>query len=94
MATDKELKGDCDCGAVKVNIRGEPKMAVNCHCLNCQHSSGAGHVFILAFAEDQVRTTGRTTVYDYVADSGKVAHDYFCPGCGSHVYGRADSVRA
>jgi hypothetical protein len=84
---EKVYSGGCDCGAVRITAKGDPVFQAVCHCLNCQHSSGAGHNFFVAFPADKVEISGKTSVYDYKADSGNTASSHFCPICGSQLYG-------
>jgi hypothetical protein len=84
---DKVYSGGCDCGAVKIKATTEPVFSAVCHCLNCQHSSGSGHNFFVVFPSDKVEITGKTSVYNYKADSGNTASSHFCPTCGSQLYG-------
>lgn len=84
---DKIYTGGCDCGQVKITAGTEPVFSAICHCLNCQHSSGAGHNFFVVFPSDKVEIAGKTSVYNYKADSGNTASQHFCPTCGSQLYG-------
>ena len=84
---EKVYSGGCDCGAVRITAKGDPVFQAVCHCLNCQHSSGAGHNFFVAFPADKVEISGKTSVYNYKADSGNTASSHFCPICGSQLYG-------
>lgn len=90
MNADSDTRrGSCQCGAVHFETRGAPVMAGNCYCLNCQKSSGAGHVFHAMFAEAQVSISGQTRGFDYVADSGSAVTTLACATCGSPLFGRS-----
>ncbi|MFO1039171.1 MAG: GFA family protein [Geminicoccaceae bacterium] len=78
--------GGCACGAVRYVISGEPLVAVDCQCRDCQHESGTGHASHLAFARDSTRIEGEAAHWDMVGDSGNVKTRGFCPTCGSPVY--------
>ncbi len=84
----KSVAGGCQCGAVTYEAKGEPAMVMQCHCLNCQKSSGAGHVPFAGFPETNVTVKGKTKSYAYKADSGNDATSHFCPECGSTIYGK------
>lgn len=90
-ANARSLTGTCQCGAITFEVKGDPTMVVQCHCLNCQKSSGAGHVPFAAFAESQVSIRGKTKTYQYRADSGGTASSIFCPDCGSSMFGTTTS---
>ena len=92
MAEKNGLTGRCECGSVKLKITGEPMFTANCHCLVCQHLSGAGHAFFLVFPQSNVEVTGKVSQYKYRADSGKMATTHFCPTCGSRLYGASELV--
>ena len=63
--------GRCLCGAVRFECdEVEPIMAGNCHCRNCQRSSGAACVTALFFPKDSVRITGHPCYFDVIAESG------------------------
>ena len=87
----RSVTGGCQCGAVTYKAKGDPAMVIQCHCLNCQKSSGTGHVPFAGFPEPQVTVKGQTKSYAYKADSGGTATSYFCPDCGSTVFGRTTS---
>ena len=80
-------RGGCRCGSVKLTVNAKPKMMVRCHCLDCQKSSGTGHTSNAYFAEEDVRIEGEASGYTVMADSGNEMTRYFCPGCGSRLYG-------
>lgn len=84
----KELQGSCLCGNVRFKIADQPHMSANCHCLNFQKSSGAGHAFHLMVDAGKVEITGETRGYQYTADSGSLVTVYFCPECGSSTHGK------
>lgn len=85
-------EGGCHCGSVRYQLAGEPAMTVNCHCLNCQKSSGSGHVFHLGFAADQLSVTGDTKSFHYTGDSGSKVALHFCPQCGTTLFGESESM--
>ena len=55
--------GGCQCGSVRYQVTGPPRMVYACHCTECQRQSGAA--FALAFSlPDQpatIQTTANTT---------------------------------
>jgi hypothetical protein len=87
----KATTGGCSCGAVTYEITGDPMMVLQCHCLNCQKSSGTGHVPFAGFPEPQVKVKGKTKSWSYKADSGATATGNFCPECGSNVFSTTTS---
>jgi hypothetical protein len=84
--------GGCLCGQVRYAIDGEPVLAYNCHCRDCQRMSGAGFLPLIALPPEAVRHTGPLQWYERRADSGRVAREAFCPRCGSRLFGDGDGV--
>jgi hypothetical protein len=83
--------GSCQCGAVTLTINEKPKMMMQCHCLDCQKSTGTGHSSHAYFARESVGIRGEVTGHTVLADSGTEMTRYFCPTCGSRVYGHNNS---
>jgi hypothetical protein len=88
----QERTGGCQCGKIQLTVTGEPMVTVNCHCLVCQRLSGSGHLFILVYGADNVMIDGEVAQVEYKADSGKMATRYFCPSCGSQLYGTSEQM--
>ena len=91
VSKSKSVTGSCQCGNVTFEISGDAAMVMQCHCLNCQKSSGTGHVPFAGFPEPQVKIKGKTKSYKYKADSGAAATSLFCPECGSTLFGTTAS---
>lgn len=84
--------GRCQCGDVSFEIAAEPVMSGQCHCLDCQRASGAGHTNMIAFPEPAVKIHGRTAGYQSKADSGATVTRMFCPRCGSRLFGSSSGM--
>ena len=80
-------RGSCRCGEISLIITAEPRMMVPCHCLDCQNASGTGHTSNAYFAEEDVVIHGEATGHTVIAESGHKMTRYFCPVCGSRMYG-------
>ena len=80
--------GKCLCGEITYEVSGEPVFQGNCHCIDCRKSTGAGFATILFFKEEQVvQLSGKTSSFEYNADSGNRKIKFFCQRCGSFVFG-------
>lgn len=79
-------KGGCACGAVRYETSAEPLLMGNCHCRDCQRSSGTGMASVLMFPKEGFRDQGKAKYYEGKADSGRWIKRGFCPECGSPVY--------
>jgi hypothetical protein len=79
--------GGCRCTSVTLTIANRPKMMVQCHCLDCQAFTGAGHSSLAYFDVDDVDISGETVDYSVIADSGAEMTRAFCATCGSRLFG-------
>ncbi len=88
MTDDKFFAtGQCLCGDVKYTISAAPIRMGQCHCDDCRRSSGTGHASHAFFKKDDVHIEGETSVYDSKTDTGSIITRYFCPNCGSRLFG-------
>jgi len=71
--------GGCQCGAVRIEVTGEPDRVGLCHCLDCRKHHGAPFLAAAMFPEGAARVSGETREY-----TGR----HFCPRCGSSVFSR------
>lgn len=72
--------GGCQCGAVRVEARGDPYRVGICHCLDCRNHHGALFYAAAIFPEYAVAVSGETHAY---------GTRHFCPRCGSSVFARS-----
>jgi hypothetical protein len=72
--------GGCLCGKVRIVASGRPYRVGLCHCLDCRKHHGALFHASAIFPQDAVTIHGETRDY---------AGRYFCPRCGSSVFGRS-----
>lgn len=80
----QRFTGGCLCGQVRIVATGAPYRVGVCHCLDCRKHHGALFHASAIFPEAAVTIEGET--HDY---RGR----FFCPRCGSSVFGRsADEV--
>lgn len=73
--------GGCACGSVRLSIVGEPYRIGICHCMDCRKHHGALFHASAIFPQDAVTIEGETRSYN-----GR----FFCPNCGSPVFGKSD----
>lgn len=83
-----KAQGTCLCGRINVAIDGDPIRMAQCHCRDCQQSSGTGHMSLVFIAEDNVDIKGDASAYAVTTDSGNTYTRHFCAKCGSRVFGR------
>lgn len=76
----EQVSGGCLCGAVRFIARGRPYRVGLCHCLDCRKHHGALFHASAIFPQDAVTIEG---------EPGSYAGRFFCPTCGSPVFGRS-----
>ncbi|WP_425226138.1 GFA family protein [Pseudomonas sp.] len=85
------FSGGCTCGSIRYVCSRTPLAMLNCHCLDCQRSSGAPFASGFIVAESDMEITGTPKTYSVHAGSGAVATRSFCPQCGSPLFTRGDA---
>lgn len=77
-------KGECFCGAVKIEARGEPEGMGYCHCRSCRSWSGGP---VNAFSLWKPETVSVTAGAEHVATYQKTPRSErkYCAKCGGHL---------
>jgi hypothetical protein len=88
----QKYSGQCLCGEVTYSSNIEPVFAGNCHCKDCQRSSGGAYVPAMVFPEKDVIISGEVKYFESKADSGDTHQRGFCPNCGSQLFGRFSNM--
>jgi hypothetical protein len=79
--------GGCLCGAVRYESEGDPLFSLQCHCRDCQRSSGTAYIAAIRVPSAGFRITrGMPKRYVAKADSGNDITRVFCGDCGSPLY--------
>jgi hypothetical protein len=86
------LSGGCTCGAIRYVCARAPLAMLNCHCRDCQRSSGAPFAsgVIVQVADTQI--TGTPKSYAVRAASGQLATRSFCADCGAPLFTYSDTA--
>jgi len=92
MTDNVFAKGQCLCGQVKFSVAKAPLKMAQCHCHDCQRSTGSGHVSNSFFKKSDVTINGETSHYVSDTDSGDKLTRQFCPNCGSRLFGESSAV--
>lgn len=82
----KPISGGCLCGTVRYKISGVPVSSFNCHCRDCQRTSGSGFAPVILVKRDNAEASGNVNFYDAKADNGCINSRGFCPVCGSQLF--------
>ena len=86
----KLITGGCLCGKVKYTFSAKPIFSGNCHCRDCQKSSGSAYTPALFVPENAVNISGHVQYYATKADSGRRVSRGFCPNCGSQLFSQLE----
>ena len=79
--------GGCLCGAVRYESEGDPLFSLQCHCRDCQRSSGTAYIAAIRVPSTGFRITkGVPKCYVAKAESGNEITRVFCGDCGSPLY--------
>lgn len=85
------FSGGCACRAIRYVCSAPPIAMLNCHCQDCQQSSGAPFAsgFIVAGSHMAIHGTPKT--YAVRAASGRIATRSFCADCGSPLFAQGEA---
>ena len=78
----------CNCGAIRIEARGEPIRAGICHCTTCRKESGGPFMAFAVWHADHVKIEGRTASWKATRDDR-----HFCPFCGSTLFGVEEGTK-
>ncbi len=94
MECDMESKdsGRCLCGEISYLVDAEPLFAGNCHCKDCQKSSGSAFIPAMLFLEKNVSILGKAKYFESTSDSGNIHKRGFCSNCGSQLFARFSTM--
>jgi hypothetical protein len=85
MGAEATRRGGCNCGKVRIEVRGEPVRAGLCHCLTCRKETGGPFMAFAVWDSSRLSVTGETRSWTATTD-----HRHFCPACGSSLFGTHD----
>lgn len=81
----------CSCGSVSAAITGEPLAVRLCWCRQCQQIGGGGSTTNAVFQIADIELSGSLSSHSFPVPSGNRMTHYFCPVCGTHVYGQSSA---
>lgn len=77
-------RGTCFCGAVEVEVSGEPAAMGYCHCASCRSwSAGPVNAFTLWPSAEVKVTKGRSELASFAKTA--MSERAYCARCGGHV---------
>ncbi|CAP74214.1 hypothetical protein E8E15_009584 [Penicillium rubens] len=79
--------GGCFCGKVRIEYSGQPLASALCHCLDCRKLTGGPYSFNYIVQTAELHVSGNPKEVPKTSDSGNEIKNYFCPDCGTPLYG-------
>jgi hypothetical protein len=86
-----QLSGGCACGAVRFTCASTPVAMLNCHCSDCQRSSGAPFASGVVVLSSDLSVSGKPAEYSVIGSSGQQTARTFCATCGTPLFTRGES---
>ena len=83
--------GGCACGSIRYAGMREPVAMINCHCRDCQLSSGAPFASGIVVMTVDLEISGTPKAYAVSASSGGMATRSFCSDCGTPLFTQSDA---
>jgi hypothetical protein len=81
--------GGCQCGAVRYEISGPPRVVYACHCTECQRQSGAAFAMAAVIPQEHFRILrGAPKMFVRRTSPTKTMECWFCAACGTRLYHR------
>ena len=79
--------GQCFCGAVTIEVTGDPEGAGYCHCKTCRSwSAGPVNAFTLWKTDAVIVTKGEDQIGEY--NQHENTYRQWCKACGGHLLSR------
>lgn len=83
--------GGCSCGAIRYESTANPAAMLQCHCTDCQQSSGGPFSSFVVVPKAAFRfTKGKPHFYDSPSEGGGENHRGYCLECGSPIVSTPD----
>lgn len=80
-----KVTGGCYCGDIRYEVEGEPILAGQCHCRQCQYITGGGPNFFLGMPRAGMKyVQGETTSFTRTDIENAVTR-LFCSRCGTSI---------
>ncbi|HZX69873.1 MAG TPA: GFA family protein [Rhodanobacter sp.] len=86
------FSGGCACGGIRYECSSEPLAMLNCHCRDCQQSSGSPFASGVVVPSQSVKVTGSPKTYAVRASSGVTTTRSFCSDCGSPLFATGEAM--
>ncbi len=91
MSDNQTYTGSCFCGAVEIEITGEPLTMGYCHCESCRHWSASPVNAYTIWRPDAFKVTrGPDNIGTY--NKTELSYRKWCKSCGGHLYTEMPSL--
>jgi len=88
MTTGEPFVIQCPCGAVKMELSGQPLVCLYCHCDDCQLAHAAAYFPAAMYPTDQTRfVAGQPAIW-----KRKTTMRAFCASCGTRLYAEPEGM--
>ena len=85
------FSGGCACGSIRYTGKRDPVAMINCHCQDCQLSSGAPFASGVVVMTADLEISGTPKAFAVRASSGGLATRSFCPECGTPLFTQSEA---
>jgi hypothetical protein len=85
------FSGGCICSSIRYVCAREPVAMLNCHCQDCQRSSGAPYASGVVVMQSELTVTGTPGIHSVRASSGGLVTRSFCTDCGTPLFTHSDA---
>jgi len=86
------FSGGCACGTIRYTCTAAPIAMLNCHCRDCQVSSGAPFASGIVVALASTRVDGVPGTHVVTAAGGGRTVRSFCSACGTPLFTRGEAI--
>ena len=81
------IKGSCQCGSVRYQVKADPLQIYVCHCSECRkQSASAFGISVIVESADLQLVSGQPRVWSRAATKGGTLDCAFCPSCGTRLW--------
>jgi hypothetical protein len=88
LTKETNVKAQCQCGQLGIELPDTTPMVVACHCIDCQRRCGSPFGVLAYYPASQIHIRGSAKQFERSAAAGGTVATFFCPECGSTIYAR------
>ena len=85
------FSGRCACGSIRYQCAAAPLAMINCHCGDCQRSSGAPFASGVVVKTADLQVDGTPKTYAVRGSTGALVTRSFCAECGTPLFTRGEA---